>query len=216
MNAKDHTAVATAVNGLLCLDGKGCMAEFDILELSHYILRAGLPQVGYKEVTNLSHSVTALNAEGSRAGFNIFDFRYFWRISQVLNDYSLLLKTAAPDPDLLKKLNVRFKFDELIPRLSAACLKINRDDLPKGFYEKLEKAVLEKEYEEKDENKEKEKSKDASKGNVQDEGEQDGKGQNNTNKSPMSLGMKIFLACAALVLIVVVIGLTIYFFIKRK
>jgi hypothetical protein len=213
--AMDLVAVFNAVNELLCLKGKGCMSEFDTTQLPIDLSSEGSPQAGYKEVTDLCHSVTTLHAEYGVGkpgfGWTFIGSAHFQRISQVLKDYSSLLKIATPGTDLYKKLNVRFQFDQLIPRLSAACLQFNGKMFPKGFYEKLEKAVLKKEFDAKYESKEKEtKVIVPAETNDQDEGKQ------GTRLSLFPLKKKTILAFFALVLILVVIGFIIYFFIKRK
>jgi hypothetical protein len=210
---KDLTTVITAVNELLCLKGEGCMAVFNSSKLSIDPSIGG--SLDYEIFFSLEHHLRGLHAEGDsiKRLYNILApgmvWKYIWEISQVLKYYSSLLKIATPETELFKKLNVRFQFDELIPRLSAACLKLKRNEFPQEFYDKLEKAVIKKEFEEK---KDGGKTQDKNNSNAGDQegGNQSGNGQNDANKSPLPLGMKIFLA-----LIVAAIGLIIYF-VKRK
>jgi Ca2+/Na+ antiporter len=224
---KGFKAVIDKVNKLLCLNGPECMANFNAENLALYLL---------PKVTRSTFSVKTLGDKvdefGKTGDFNNTEFNlkdYIQGILDVLESYSKVLGEAKDNKDMFDRLHIRLQFNELIPLMSAALLEFDGNNLPKGFYEKLETAIKgtdenkEKKKEEtkeeiaKDENKEKEKTKDDGKvsTNNQDEGKQSEKGQNDTKKSPMSLEMKIFLAIVALFFIVVVIGLIIYF-VKRR
>jgi hypothetical protein len=206
---KGFKAVIDKVNKRLCLDGPECMANFDVGQLSMYLFRhISLSAFPVKE---LGDNVDKLRQAGdfNNTEFNIEN--YIQRILNVLESYSAVLEKAEVDKELFNNLHIRFQFNELIPLLSAALLELDKNNLPKGFYEKLENAI-----EGKDESKKKDVgiTNDENQGGTkdQDEGKQGGKGQ---NKTPWSLKLKIFLVCVFALVLIVVVDIIIYFVRRR-